>query len=177
MRARRTYSNFDMSSQKINVEIGQRIVDATGAKVDLKNADATITIELFGSACIVSRRRLQGPGGLPVGVSGKMLALMSGGIDSPVAAWRMGRRGAEIEMVHFHGRPFTDPSSIRQASELAETLTKYQLQTVLHLLPLLSTGISTEAWCAALLQSRRQSGVRQPVAGVSGRALTSTSTV
>ena len=136
VRARRTHSTFDKSSTQINVEIGQRIVDATGGKVDLKNADATIHIELFGSACIVYRRRIQAPGGLPVGVSGKMLCLLSGGIDSPVAAWRMGRRGAEVEFVHFHGQPFTDPSSIRQATELAEVLARYQLRSVLNLVPL-----------------------------------------
>jgi tRNA uracil 4-sulfurtransferase len=136
VRARRTYSSFETSSQKINVEIGQRLKDQTGARVDLTNPDATIWIELFGGAGLVYRRRLLGPGGLPAGVSGKMLVLLSGGIDSPVAAWRVARRGAEVEMVHFHGRPFTDPSSIRQAAELAEVLTRFQLQTVLHLVPL-----------------------------------------
>ncbi|MBW3595340.1 MAG: tRNA 4-thiouridine(8) synthase ThiI [Actinobacteria bacterium] len=136
VRARRTHSAFDRSSSDINVEIGQRIVDATGGKVDLKHADATIHVELFGSACVVYRKRLTGTGGLPVGVSGKMLALLSGGIDSPVAAWRMARRGAEVELLHFHGQPFTDPSSIRQATELAEVLARYQLQATLHLIPL-----------------------------------------
>lgn len=136
VRARRTHSTFDRTSSQINVEIGQRIVDATGGRVDLKHPDATIAIELFATACLVYRRREPGPGGLPVGVSGKMLGLLSGGIDSPVAAWRMARRGAEVELVHFHGQPFTDPSSIRQATELAERLTRYQLRTVLHLIPL-----------------------------------------
>jgi thiamine biosynthesis protein ThiI len=136
VRARRTHSSFEVSSNKINVEIGQRIVDATGGRVDLKHPDATIHIEMFGNSGVVYRTRMQGPGGLPVGVSGKMLALLSGGIDSPVAAWRMARRGAEVEMVHFHGQPFTDPSSVRQATELAEVLTRYQLRTVLHMVPL-----------------------------------------
>ena len=136
VRARRTHSSFELKSGEINVEIGQRIVDATGGKVDLKNADATIHIQLFGNACIVYRKRVKGTGGLPVGVSGKMLALLSGGIDSPVAAWRMARRGAEVEFVHFHGQPFTDPSSIRQATELAEVLARYQLQAKLHTIPL-----------------------------------------
>ena len=136
VRARRTYSSFEMSSQKINVEIGRRFQEATGAAVNLSEPDATVWIDLFGNAGLVYRKRAVGPGGLPAGVSGKMLALLSGGIDSPVAAWRMGRRGAEVEMVHFHGRPFTDPSSIRQAAQLAEALTRYQLQTVLHLVPL-----------------------------------------
>jgi len=136
VRARRTHSAFDRTSSQINVEIGQRIVDATGGRVDLKHADATVHIELFGSACVVYRRRVRGPGGLPTGVSGKMLALLSGGIDSPVAAWRMARRGADVEFVHFHGQPFTDPSSIRQAAELAQVLARFQLQGTLHLIPL-----------------------------------------
>ncbi|HET7481990.1 MAG TPA: tRNA uracil 4-sulfurtransferase ThiI [Actinomycetota bacterium] len=136
VRARRTHSSFEHSSNRINVDIGQRIVDETGGRVDLKHADATIWIEMFGNSGIVYRQRVEGRGGLPVGVSGRMLALMSGGIDSPVAAYRMARRGAEVELVHFHGQPFTDPSSVRQACELAEVLTNYQLKTTLHLVPL-----------------------------------------
>jgi len=136
VRARRTYSAFPMTSNQINIEIGQRVVDQLQGKVDLSDPDATLTIEMFGSTGIVFRDRRPGPGGLPAGVSGRMLALLSGGIDSPVSAWRMARRGAEIELVHFHGRPFTDPSSIRQATELAEVFTRYHLRTALHLIPL-----------------------------------------
>lgn len=136
VRARRTYSKLTLSSREINTEVGQKIKDATGARVDLSNPDVTAHIELFGSTGVVYARRLPGPGGLPSGVSGTMLALLSGGIDSPVAAWRMMRRGAEIELVHFHGQPFTDPSSARQAEELAEVLARYQLRVTLHLVPL-----------------------------------------
>ncbi|MDQ3878423.1 MAG: tRNA 4-thiouridine(8) synthase ThiI [Actinomycetota bacterium] len=136
VRARRTYSTLGKTSNQINVEVGQLIKDATGGRVDLKNADATAWIELFGSTGIVYRERLAGPGGLPVGVSGKMIAMVSGGIDSPVAAWLMAKRGVEVELLHFHGQPYTDPSSVRQVSELAEVLTKYQLRTVLHLVPI-----------------------------------------
>lgn len=136
VRARRTHSNFPQGSADIQVVVGQKIKDATGARVDLKNADATAWVELFGGTGIVYARRFEGAGGLPSGVSGKMLALMSGGIDSPVAAWRMARRGADIELVHFHGQPFTDPSSVRQASEIAQGLTRYQLKVPMHLVPL-----------------------------------------
>ena len=136
VRARRTHAVIEHSSGDINQIVGQKIKDATGGRVDLKHADATAWIELFRKEGVVYRKRFEGPGGLPVGVSGRMLALLSGGIDSPVAAWRMARRGAEVEMVHFHGQPFTDPSSTRQATELAEVLTRYQLQTILHLVPL-----------------------------------------
>lgn len=136
VRARRTYSSSEIPSSEVNVAIGQLIKDTTGARVDLKNPDATVWIELFGGTGVVYRVRERGPGGLPVGVSGRALALMSGGIDSPVAAWRIARRGVEVELVHFHGQPFTDPSSVRQASELAEVLARYQLRAVLHLIPL-----------------------------------------
>jgi thiamine biosynthesis protein ThiI len=136
IRARRTYSSFEVPSNEINKRIGQLAKDATQARVDLSNPDATVWIELFGGAGIVYRRRLKGVGGLPVGVSGRMLALMSGGIDSPVAVWRMAKRGAEVELAHFHGQPFTDPSSVRQALELAEVLARYQLRVLVHLIPL-----------------------------------------
>jgi thiamine biosynthesis protein ThiI len=136
VRARRTHSNFPHRSQEVNETVGQRIKDMTGTRVDLKNPEATSWIEMFGGTGIVFARRIEGVGGLPAGVSGRMLALMSGGIDSPIAAWRMARRGADVELVHFHGQPYTDPSSVRQAAELAEVLASYQLRVVLHLIPL-----------------------------------------
>jgi thiamine biosynthesis protein ThiI len=136
VRARRSHSTSSVSSNELSVTVGQRIKDATGGAVDLKHADATAWIEMFGNDGIVYRERKEGPGGLPVGVSGRMLMLLSGGIDSPVAAWRMAKRGAEVEMVHFHGQPFTDPSSVRQVMDLAEVLTRYQLRTTIHVVPL-----------------------------------------
>ncbi|MPZ91681.1 MAG: tRNA 4-thiouridine(8) synthase ThiI [Actinobacteria bacterium] len=136
VRARRSHSTFAMKSSEINEIIGQRIKDATGAPVRLKEPDATVHIEVFGNTALVYRRRIRGLGGLPVGTSGRMIALLSGGIDSPVASWRMALRGAEIEFLHFHGRPYTDPSSIRQVEELLDVLVQYQLRGLLHLVPL-----------------------------------------
>lgn len=136
IRARRSYSTVSIKSQDINISVGQAVKDATQKRVDLKNPDLTVWIELFGSACIVYTDRYLGQGGLPVGVSGRMLALLSGGIDSPVAAWRMMRRGATLELVHFHGQPFTDPSSMRQAADLAQVLTDFGLAFDLHFIPL-----------------------------------------
>lgn len=136
VRARRSHSTFAMKSSEINEIIGQRIKDATGAPVRLKEPDATVYIEVFGNTALVYRRRIRGLGGLPVGTSGRMIALLSGGIDSPVASWRMALRGAEVEFLHFHGRPYTDPSSIRQVEELLDVLVRYQLRGLLHLVPL-----------------------------------------
>jgi tRNA uracil 4-sulfurtransferase len=136
VRARRTYSTMPNKSAEINSVVGQAIKDRFRARVDLGHPDATLHVELFGNSGIVYRDRRRGPGGLPVGVSGRMMALLSGGIDSPVAAWRMMRRGAEVELVHFHGQPFTDPSSVRQVTELSRGLALFQLKVVLHLIPL-----------------------------------------
>lgn len=136
VRARRTHSVFPQHSQEIHEVVGRRIQDATGGRVDLKNADATVWVELYGKTGIVYRRRFEGPGGLPAGSSGKMIALLSGGIDSPVAAWRMARRGANVELLHFHGQPYTDPSSVQQAADLTDVFTRYNVETTLHLVPL-----------------------------------------
>ena len=136
VRARRTHAAVTMRSKDINTAVGQHIVDATGARVDLRRPQTTLHVELFGTNCVVYRDKIEGPGGLPVGVSGRMLGLVSGGIDSPVAAWLMARRGADVELVHFHGQPYTDPSSVRQVVDLAEVLATYALRTTLHLVPL-----------------------------------------
>lgn len=136
VRARRTHSSFEHRSQEIHEVVGRHLQQATGAPVDLSGADATIWIELFGGECIVYRKRYEGTGGLPSGVSGRMLCLLSGGIDSPVAAWRMARRGANVELLHFHGQPYTDHSSVQQATDLAKVLTTSHVETFLHLVPI-----------------------------------------
>lgn len=136
VQARRTHTNFPERSQVIHNEVGRHLQQATDGAVDLKHADATIWIELFGQHGYVYRDRLEGTGGLPSGTSGKMICLLSGGIDSPVAAWRMARRGARVELLHFHGQPYTDPSSARQAEDLAEVLNRYHVETTLHMVPL-----------------------------------------
>jgi thiamine biosynthesis protein ThiI len=136
VRARRAHSRFPTPSGELNIMAGRSIQQSTGARVDLSNPDTTLYIEIFGSSCVVYRDRRPGPGGLPTGVSGRLLCLLSGGIDSPVAAWRMMRRGSELELVHFHGSPYTDSSSMVQAADLARALARYQPLVLLHLLPL-----------------------------------------
>jgi thiamine biosynthesis protein ThiI len=136
VRSRRAYTRIPHTSGELNTIAGRAIQDKTGARVDLSAPDATLYIEIFGRSCLVYRDRRPGPGGLPIGVSGRFLGLLSGGIDSPVAAWRMMRRGSEVELVHFHAYPYTDSSSIAQATELARALTRYQPLVLLHLIPL-----------------------------------------
>lgn len=135
VRAKKGHSSFQDSSQKVNEVVGQAIKDATGARVDLDHAEWTCHIELVLDKAFLYWRRVEGSGGLPVGTSGKVMALLSGGIDSPVAAWEIAKRGASVELVHFHGQPFTDPSSVHQSSRLAEHLAPWLLDRRLWLIP------------------------------------------
>lgn len=134
VRARRGNSSFPERSMQINEAVGQAIKDHTGARVDLSNPGWTCHIELTSNRAYLYTQKVPGPGGLPVGCSGKVLALLSGGIDSPVAAWRAARRGAHVDFVHFHGQPFADPSSARQAIRLARRLAGWTLRSKLWLI-------------------------------------------
>lgn len=134
VRARRGNSSFETKSIDINIAVGSAIQEHTGARVDLGSPDWTCYIELTGNRAYFYTRKIPGPGGLPVGTSGKVLTLLSGGIDSPVAAWRMARRGSSVDFVHFHGQPFADPSSARQATQLAKHLAPWTLRSRLWMI-------------------------------------------
>lgn len=125
VRARRVEKKLPYTSQEVNERIGAR-VKGQGARVDLDNPELTIWIEILSKEAYIYIDKFKGPGGLPVGTSGEVLALISGGIDSPVAAWRMMRRGCKINFIHFHSAPFTDSASQEKVKELVEKLSKWQ---------------------------------------------------
>jgi thiamine biosynthesis protein ThiI len=104
--------------------------------VNLSEPDLTCHIEIVGDLVVVYADRVRGAGGLPVGSSGKVVALVSSGIDSPVAAARIMRRGSRVVFAHFHSQPFTDASSERQVEEIVEILTRYQYASTLYVIPL-----------------------------------------
>lgn len=135
VRARKSRSPLPESGQTVNEVVGQAIKDHTQKRVDLTNAEWTCYIELVGGEAFLYTERLRGPGGLPVGSAGKVATLLSGGIDSPVAAWELAKRGANQELIHFHGQPYTDPSSVRQATRLAEQLSPWTMGARLWLVP------------------------------------------
>lgn len=142
VRARRGNSSFPDTSQTVNERVGQALKDHTYATVDLKNAEWTCYIELVTNKAYMYSEKIPGPGGLPVGSSGGVLALLSGGIDSPVAAWQIAKRGASVDFIHFHGQPFSDPSSVRQATRLAKQLAPWLGRSKLWLVPF--GGIQSE---------------------------------
>jgi thiamine biosynthesis protein ThiI len=122
VRARRARTPFAHQSQVVNERVGDAVRVGLSKRVDLSHPDLTIRIEIVGDRAYVSARRYEGPGGLPVGTSGRVVALLSAGIDSPVALWRMMKRGSSPTAVHFHGQPFTDPSSERKVARILEGL-------------------------------------------------------
>ena len=133
--ARRAFKSFPQTSQEINQVVGDSIRVASGAKVDLNNPELTIYIEVLPDEAFFYFEKIQGPGGLPVGVSGSVVCLLSGGIDSPVAASRMMKRGCRVVFVHFHSQPFSDRTSQEKAIDLARLLTRYQYASRLYLVP------------------------------------------
>ncbi|MGB4782916.1 tRNA uracil 4-sulfurtransferase ThiI [Candidatus Methylomirabilis sp.] len=133
--ARRAFKTFPQTSQEINEIIGARVQRICGASVDLTNPDLTIYIELLPHEAFLYFEKISGPGGLPVGTGGTVACLLSGGIDSPVAAYRMMKRGCRVVFVHFHSQPFADRTSQEKAIELVRLLTRYQFASCLYLVP------------------------------------------
>jgi thiamine biosynthesis protein ThiI len=133
--ARRADKRFPLSSPEIERLIGRRVQDARGWQVDLNRPALIIWIELVPGEAFYHFGKLPGPGGLPVGASGRVVVLLSGGIDSPVAAWRMMRRGCRATFVHFHSYPFLSGTSQEKARELTARLTRYQSRSRLYLVP------------------------------------------
>lgn len=128
--------DFPWKSRDINEKIGAQLVEATGMTVNLSEPERTVCIEVVGEKAFVFADRYEGAGGLPTGVSGKVIVMLSAGLDSPVAAARMMRRGATVELVHFHSQPYTDASSSRVAAEVAQHLNGFQRRLRLWLVPI-----------------------------------------
>ncbi|MFM8532507.1 MAG: tRNA uracil 4-sulfurtransferase ThiI [Acidimicrobiia bacterium] len=130
---RRADPLFTTPSPDLARDLGSRVWTARGWKVDLDHADLVISVEIIPGAAYCFMDRRPGPGGLPMGTGGRVVALLSGGIDSPVAAWCMMRRGCHLTAVHFHSAPFTSSASQDKVRKLAAMLTQYQLKMKLYM--------------------------------------------
>lgn len=131
--ARRADKTYALTSPQIEREVGARIQKARGWKVSLGDPELTVRIEVLPNEVFYSLRREAGPGGLPSGVSGQALCLLSGGIDSPVAAYRLMKRGCRVRFVHFHSYPLLSHASKDKVREVVEHLTRYQLVSRLYM--------------------------------------------
>jgi thiamine biosynthesis protein ThiI len=111
--AKRADKNFSLNSMQLEEEVGAFLVSKYKAKVDLKNPMKKVYIEVTKGKAYVYLEKIQGPGGLPVGVAGKLISLVSGGIDSPVASWLAMKRGAQLIYLHFH--PYESSEAVRNS--------------------------------------------------------------
>jgi tRNA uracil 4-sulfurtransferase len=130
---KRADKRFPMTSPQVEGEIGGRVKQARGWKVDLDEAELTIHVELLTSEAFYFFGKERGAGGLPTGTAGRVTCLLSGGIDSPVAAHRMLKRGCAATFVHFHSYPILSRASIEKARELVRLLTMWQQRSRLYL--------------------------------------------
>ena len=133
--AKRADKRFPKTSMDVEREIGAAVVEQTGKHVKLKNPDVTVLVELVPPEAYYSCHRETGAGGLPTGTGGKVISLISGGLDSPVASYRMLKRGCKAVFVHFHGRPYLSRVSEEKVQDIVKLLTSYQLHSRLHFVP------------------------------------------
>jgi thiamine biosynthesis protein ThiI len=152
VRSRRRDKRFPLRSNELDRLVGGEINDKYGLPVRLKNPELTVHIEVDRDEVFVFTDGLPGQGGLPVGTSGRGLVLMSGGIDSPVAAYRMLRRGLQVDFLHFSGIPFTTSESIYKAYALVRALGKFQEKARLFVVPFGKAQQSLKASGADRLQ-------------------------
>jgi tRNA uracil 4-sulfurtransferase len=131
--ARRADKRFPLTSPQIEFEVGGRIQEARGWRVDLSDPEFTIHVEMLTDEAFYHFGKVRGPGGLPTGTAGRVVCLLSGGIDSPIAAYRMMKRGCAVTFVHFHSYPILSRASQEKARQLVEALTRYQQHSRLYM--------------------------------------------
>ena len=124
---------FPLSSPEINRQLGAAVQEKSGARVDLEHPKFTVTVEILPHDAFFGFTKIAGAGGLPVGSSGRVAALISGGIDSPVAAYRIMQRGCRIIFVHFHSVPYQDRTSQEKVRRLVQRLNRHQFSSRLYL--------------------------------------------
>ena len=127
--ARRADKRHPLTSPQIEREVGGRIKQAKGWAVDLSAPDLTVRLEMLTDETFYSFSKERSAGGLPSGVSGRVACLLSGGIDSPVAAYRMMKRGCRVHFIHFHSYPILSRASQDKVCEIVGMLTRSQLRS------------------------------------------------
>lgn len=134
--SKRADKTFHLNSIQISQEVGGELADRfPHVAVDVHHPDLTVHVEVRERSAYVHAPSVPGAGGLPVGMGGHAVSLLSGGIDSPVSSWMMARRGVELEMVHFVSPPYTSQQALDKVLELAQELTAYCGKMLVHVIP------------------------------------------
>jgi len=153
IKANRINKKFELTSQQINEQVGEYILNnLKNKKVKLKDPDLTIYIDILNDQVLVYSEKIKANGGLPTGTAGNVVSLISGGIDSPVASWQIMKRGCQIVFCHFHSYPQTSKESQDQVKKLVSILDQYQQNSKLYLIPILDIQKQIVAKCSAKLR-------------------------
>lgn len=148
VKAKRSNKQFHLDSQELNQKIGGYVLRNTQhLHVNVKKPDLLIHVEVRGEFSYVYGNDILGLGGLPVGTSGKVMLLLSGGIDSPVAGYLASKRGVELHAVHFHSYPFTSERAKQKVIDLAKLLPRYTGQIHLHIVPFTEIQTAINQYC------------------------------
>lgn len=172
VRATRADKTYPLTSPELEREVGGRIKAATGWRVDLGSPDLPIRIEILPDRVFYALGKEPGQGGLPTGTSGAALCLLSGGIDSPLAAYRLMKRGCRVRFVHFHAYPILSRASIDKTREIAGLLTRHQLRSRLYMVRFgeiqQTIVLSAPPPLRVVLYRRMMMRIAQRLAGVCG---------
>jgi len=134
VQTKRANKRFPLTSLEVSSEIGAHLLNALpGLVVDVNQPETIVDVDIREDNAYTFTRRIPGPGGLPVGVAGKGLLLLSGGLDSPVAGWMAMKRGVKLEALHFHSFPFTSDRAREKVIHLSKVLSLYNGRTLLHI--------------------------------------------
>lgn len=134
MIAKRHDKTFPMKSDEINRAIAGRILSETDLKVDVHHPQLEILVEVHKNDTYVTSEKIPGAGGYPAGMNGKVLLMLSGGIDSPVAAYELMKRGLKVEAIHFASPPYTSENAKQKVLDLAEQVSIYQGGMKVHMI-------------------------------------------
>lgn len=133
--ARRHDKSYEHVSDTINRHVATRVLQNTDLKVDVRKPDISVIVEVRQDAAYLMMSKIEGAGGYPVGIQGRVMLMLSGGIDSPVAGYLMMKRGVTIEAIHFASPPYTSDEAQKKVMDLAKKLTKYQANIRVHVVP------------------------------------------
>ena len=151
--ARRSEKSFPLNSYQICAEAAADVYDQGILDVDVHNPDVTIRIEVR-ERCFVYSDANKGCRGLPVGTGGKGLLLLSGGLDSPVAGYRMMRRGMKVECVYFHAYPYTSAEAQKKVEDLAQIIAQYGVDTHINIIPFTEVQMRIKERCRDIQTSK-----------------------
>lgn len=133
--ARRHDKSFPVNSDTINRHIAAKILQESDWKVDVRKPDVNVYVEVRSKHIYLMMGKISGRGGYPVGIQGKAMLMLSGGIDSPVAAYLMMKRGVRIEAIHFASPPYTSFEAQKKVLDLSQVLTQFQAHIKVHMVP------------------------------------------